>query len=120
MLRVAGAEDWEYGDWPEEQRLAFLNRELQSKRPFVIPGTPCGVEADKLLGYYQAVKNHIDLHGAEGIGSIIVSMTRSLSDLLLVYLFLREVGLLNSALPVVPLLETIGDLESGGEILEAF
>ncbi|MEN0006250.1 MAG: phosphoenolpyruvate carboxylase, partial [Bacteroidota bacterium] len=57
---------------------------------------------------------------ADGIGSFIISMTRSLSDLLLVYLFLREVGLLNSKLPVVPLLETIEDLVAGGPILEAF
>ncbi|MEZ4687277.1 MAG: phosphoenolpyruvate carboxylase [Bacteroidia bacterium] len=47
-------------------------------------------------------------------------MTRSLSDLLLVFLFLREVGLQRSRLPVVPLLETIDDLIAGPEILTAF
>jgi phosphoenolpyruvate carboxylase len=47
-------------------------------------------------------------------------MTRSLSDLLLVYLLLREVGLHESNLPVVPLLETIDDLIAGPEILSAY
>jgi phosphoenolpyruvate carboxylase len=47
-------------------------------------------------------------------------MTRSLSDLLLVFLFLREVGLKATDLPVVPLLETIDDLIAGPDILEAF
>jgi len=38
----------------------------------------------------------------------------------LVYLFLREVGLQDADLPVVPLLETIDDLIAGPEILAAF
>jgi phosphoenolpyruvate carboxylase len=54
-------------------------------------------------------------------------MTRSLSDLLTVYLFAREVGLTISTpdglacrLPVVPLFETIDDLQRSPEILRAF
>ena len=120
MLQAAGFSDSDYGNWTEDQRLNFLNEELLSKRPFVVPGNSCGDEADKLLGYYGELKKYTDRYGPEGIGSIIVSMTRSLSDLLVVYLFLREVGLLDSPLPVVPLLETIGDLEAGPAILEAF
>ena len=120
MLSAANYPDSDFGDWPEEKRLAFLNEELQSRRPFVIPGSSCGPEADNLLGYYREIKKYTDRYGTDGIGSIIISMTRSLSDLLVVYLFLREVGLLDSDLPVVPLLETIDDLAAGGEILESF
>lgn len=120
MLKAAAFADSDYGSWTEAQRLTFLNEELQSMRPFVIVGNSCGPEADNILGYYRELKQYIDHYGTAGIGSIIVSMTRSLSDLLVVYLFLREVGLLNSPLPVVPLLETIEDLQAGGEILEAF
>ena len=120
MLKASGFEDYDFGSWTEEKRLAFLNKELQSARPFVLPGTTCGPEADKLLSYYQVIRNYIDQYGADGIGSFIISMTRNLSDLLVVYLFLREVGLLNSRLPVVPLLETIEDLIAGGRILEDF
>ncbi|MEN0007040.1 MAG: phosphoenolpyruvate carboxylase, partial [Bacteroidota bacterium] len=120
MLTTAGIQDADYGAWEEEKRLAFLNTELESARPFVLLGTSCGPEADKLLAYYRVVREYIDQYGADGIGSFIISMTRSLSDLLLVYLFLREVGLLDSKLPVVPLLETIEDLVAGGPILEAF
>ena len=120
MLKAAGYTDAEYGSWDEEKRLQFLNQELESKRPFVVAGTSCGPEADQLLGYFRELKIYVDQYGTAGIGSFIVSMTRSLSDLLVVYLFLREVGLLNTDLPVVPLLETIDDLQAGGEILEAF
>ena len=66
-------------------------------------------------------------YGTRGIGNLIVSMTRSLSDLLVVYILGREAGLLEttdeglaSILPVVPLLETIGDLEKGPQILRDF
>lgn len=120
LLRTSGFEDHDYGSWEEEKRLTFLNAELKSARPFVLAGTACGPEADALLGYYRVLRTYIDRYGPDGVGSIIVSMTRSLSDLLVVYVFLREVGLLHTPLPVVPLLETIDDLVAGGEILEAF
>jgi len=120
ILEAAGFEDSDYASWDEEKRLAFINQELQSNRPFLLAGTSCGPEADNVLGYFREVKKYVDRYGADGIGSMIVSMTRSLSDLLLVFLFLREVGLKDAHLPVVPLLETIDDLIAGPEILEAF
>ncbi|MEL7421971.1 MAG: phosphoenolpyruvate carboxylase [Bacteroidota bacterium] len=120
MLQTSGFADADYASWDEEKRLAFLNEELQSRRPFVNAGVSCGTEADNVLGYFWEVKRYVDQYGTAGIGSIIVSMTRSLSDLLLVFLFLREVGLQDAQLPVVPLLETIDDLIAGPEILEAF
>lgn len=120
ILAASGFEDSKYGSWPEEKRLAFLNEELKSNRPFLVAGTSCGPEADNVLGYLREVKSYIDLYGSEGIGSVIVSMTRSLSDLLLVFLFLREVGLQEANLPVTPLLETIDDLAAGPEILTTY
>ena len=86
----------------------------------MIAGHSCGPEADNVLGYFRKVKQYVDRYGPEGIGSVIVSMTRSLSDLLVVFLFLREVGLQDANLPVVPLLETIDDLIEGPAILEAY
>lgn len=120
ILQTAGFTDYHYATWNEEKRLQFINNELASKRPFVAAGTACGPEADKLLGYFNVLKEHITQFGHDGISSLIVSMTRSLSDLLVVYLFMREVGILNVPLQVVPLLETIEDLEKGNEILDNF
>ena len=120
ILQASGFADADYASWNEEERLSFINRELLSNRPFLVAGTSCGPEADNLLGYFTEVKNYVELYGEDGLGSVIVSMTRSLSDLLIVFLFLREVGLQDAHLPVVPLLETIDDLIAGPEILEAF
>ena len=120
ILEAAGFAEADFGSWEMEKRLEFLNQELQSKRPFLVLGETCGPEADQLLAYYRVLRRHIQQHGTAGIGSIIVSMTRDVTDLLVVYLFLREVGLLEESIPVVPLLETIDDLQAGDQILHDF
>ncbi|WP_114750406.1 phosphoenolpyruvate carboxylase [Pleomorphovibrio marinus] len=109
-----------FESWTEEERLEFVNQELLSGRPFANPGMSFGEEADKLLAYYWEIKKHHDRYGTEGIGSFIVSMTRKLSDLLLVYLFLREVGLQNVGFQVVPLFETIEDLVQSPKVLREY
>ncbi len=120
VLSTAGLEQADYLHWEEEKRVQFLSDELKSKRPFLAQGTPCGPEADQVLAYYRVLRAHVDAFGTEGIGSLIVSMTRGLSDLLVVYVFLREVGLLEHALQIVPLFETIDDLKNGAQILDKF
>lgn len=120
MLKAASFKDWEYSQWDEQKRLAFLNDELKTHRPFLVSGTHAGEEAQKIVSCFQEVKNYIDRYGNDGIGSLIVSMTRDLSDLLIVFLFLREVGLQDQSLQVVPLFETIEDLQKSPGILDAF
>jgi phosphoenolpyruvate carboxylase len=111
----------------EKARLEFLNQELQSNRPFTQSNIKPGENAEAVLGSYRVVQSHIAKYGSKGIGSLIVSMTRGLSDLLTVYLLAREAGLtlhtdegLACVMPVVPLFETIEDLENAPKILDAF
>ena len=106
--------------------MRFLNEELRSPRPFLSPGARVEGEAHAVLSCYQVLAAHIDKYGA-GIGSLIVSMTRSLSDLLVVFVLAREAGLtrmtgegLVCALPVVPLFETVEDLRNSPRILRAW
>lgn len=127
MLRTAGFAEADYDNWSEARRLELLQRELASPRPLVRPGVPIGPEADAVLGSYQVLARHRERYGLAGLGALIVSMTRSVSDLLLVYLFAREAGLLEATpqgpvcpLPVVPLFETIEDLRASPGILQAF
>ena len=104
-----------------------MEKELRSPRPFLHPVASGGVEADAVLGCYRVLARHIERYGVEGVGALIVSMTRRLSDLLVVYLLAREAGLLRAfpegivcLLPVVPLFETIEDLEGAPAMLRAF
>ncbi|MFN7115770.1 MAG: phosphoenolpyruvate carboxylase [Saprospiraceae bacterium] len=120
MLQVTYPHLPAYATWDETQRIQFLSEELNSSRPFAVSGQRFGLEADQVLDCYRVVKTHIERYGTDGIGSFIVSMTRGLSDLLAVYLFMRETGLDAAALQVVPLFETIDDLKKADVILEAF
>jgi phosphoenolpyruvate carboxylase len=127
LLELAGFADTRFSEWPEEKRLEFLNRELASPRPFAPLFAPLGKEAASVLGCYKVLAEHLALTGGEGLGSLIISMTRQLSDLLVVYLLAREVGLAQShgeglfcPLPVVPLFETVDDLHKAPGIVEEF
>jgi phosphoenolpyruvate carboxylase len=119
MLEAACMPDTNFTEWPEDKRVAFLARELQTNRPFLAIGAEVGTEAQQVISCYRTIKSHIDLYGADGIGSLIVSMTRSLSDLLVPYLFLREAGIAYDLFQVVPLFETINDLKNAPVILNS-
>ncbi len=120
LLKAASMNDWEYSQWSEPKRMEFLNRELQSNRPFTVSGVKIGREADQLIDCYRTVRDHTLAYGYEGIGSFIVSMTREVSDLLVVYLFFRELGMQHRHFQIVPLFETIDDLQQSHLILDAF
>ncbi|MFY7998665.1 MAG: phosphoenolpyruvate carboxylase [Candidatus Kapaibacteriota bacterium] len=128
LLTSAGVEDGSnFPNWSEEKRREFLLRELESPRPFALSGARIGKEADAVLDCYHVVREYCEKYGVAGAGSLIVSMTRNVSDLLVVYLLARESGLayntdagLVCRLPVVPLLETIDDLNNGANILKTF
>jgi len=127
LLEAAMFGEADFENWPEEKRLDFLNQELQTARPFTHPRVGLKANAQAVLECYRTVERHTEAYGLNCIGAFIVSMTRSLSDLLVVYLLAREAGLTEMTpegmvckVPVVPLLETVDDLERGPDILRAF
>lgn len=118
-----------FSHWTEPERLAFLEAELLTLRPFLPPNTTPGPTAASVRDALGVFARHRAEHGHSdaGLGVYVVSMTRSLSDLLVPYIFAREVGLLEdspegpvSPLQVVPLFETIDDLERAPAILDAY
>ncbi len=127
LMGAAGIDGSQWEEWNEIERLRFLEKELKSPRPFLHSNVSAGPEADAVLGCYRVLATYIARCGADGLGSLIVSMTRRLSDLLVVYVLAREAGLtrmlpegLVCMLPVVPLFETLDDLEAGSRILQSF
>jgi phosphoenolpyruvate carboxylase len=130
LLRAAGVPDGEnFPDWSEERRLTFLREELKSPRPFLGANNHLGLgtEADAVLSCYDTLRQQIQENGREGTGALIVSMTRQLSDLLVVPILAREAGLttwkdgvLSSPLPIVPLFETLDDLERSPKLICEF
>ena len=128
LLEAAGIEDGgSFPEWDEERRRGLLRTELASRRPLASADAELGTEATAVLDCYRTLRSEIGEWGDEGVGGLIVSMTRDLSDLLVVYLLAKEAGLLvgdgpdrRCLMPVVPLFQTIDDLEARPSILGAF
>lgn len=108
----------------EKQKLIEI--ELKNNRPFVRDWENIPFEAQNVLDCFSVVKEHVFNCSPQAIGSLIVSMTRSASDLLMLYIFARETGLtffektLVIRLHVVPLFETIDDLIASPKIMEEY
>jgi len=127
LLVAAGIPAADFPHWDEERRLAILNQELLSPRPLSHADANPGAEAKAALDCLRVIARYRAAYGGDGLGGLIISMTRSLSDLLVVYVLAREAGLvrpgpdgLHCVMPVVPLFETIGDLHGSPRILRAF
>lgn len=120
ILESIGEEDYDFANWNEEKRVAYLSELLENHAPIIDITVHYGPEADNVLDCYRVIRHHINQYGSEGIGSFIISMTRNLSDLLAVYFLMKETQLLNTSIKVVPLFETIEDLHNGPIILDQF
>ena len=127
ILAAAGLGENNWSAWPEERRLEFLHERLSRPDLLLEPDAVTGPEAAAVLDTYRALAAHIRLYGTKGIGAFIVSMTREVSDLLAIYFLAKEAGLtewksygLVCRIPVVPLFETIDDLERAPAIMAKF
>jgi phosphoenolpyruvate carboxylase len=125
LLKLAGVEA-DYEGLDEAARVALLRRELASPRLLATPLAPaCTATADE-LAIFAAAREARARFGHQAVTTTIVSKTTSLSDLLEPMLMMHEAGLLEpgaapvAALMVVPLFETIADLEAAPAIMEAF
>ncbi|MFN3558642.1 MAG: phosphoenolpyruvate carboxylase [Brevundimonas sp.] len=123
LLKVAGVEA-DYIALDEEARLTVLAAELASGRLLFNPYETYAEETLKERGILQAAAEALRLFGPQAIRTHIVSKTDAASDLLEVYLLLKEVGLYRpedpAACPVqaAPLFETIDDLRASRPTLE--
>ncbi|MGE8498401.1 MAG: phosphoenolpyruvate carboxylase [Pseudomonas sp.] len=102
-----------YAEWDEDTRLAFLLTELESRRP-LLPGhfKPSGDTAEVL-----ATCREVAAAPAASLGSYVISMAGSASDVLAVQLLLKEAGL-QRPMRVVPLFETLADLNNAGTVID--
>jgi phosphoenolpyruvate carboxylase len=103
-----------YAEWDEQKRLDFLARELQNPRPLIPPGLQTSPDVRDVLDTFRTIAHTPH----ESLGSYVVTMTRQASDVLVVELFQKEMGV-ERPLRVVPLLETAADLRRAQHILDA-
>ncbi|HJL60368.1 MAG TPA: phosphoenolpyruvate carboxylase [Pseudomonadales bacterium] len=102
-----------YTSWPERARQDFLLEELQSRRPLVPENWQPTPEIQETLKTFRLIAS---CH-SEGVSSYIISMAKNPSDVLAVILLLRKCGV-DWDIPIVPLFETLDDLENSAWTLE--
>ena len=114
-----------YADLDESQRRKVLEAELTTARPHLARGETLTPESRELLEGLKVFAEAID-RDPNSVGTYIISMAHDVSDLLEVLVLLREVGLwrivngiVQSAIDVAPLFETVDDLACAGDILTA-
>jgi phosphoenolpyruvate carboxylase len=122
LLAVAGVTP-DYQSLTEPERVALLRRELGNQRLLASPYASYSDETKSELAIvYAAAKAHAE-YGPESIRTYIVSKTEHVSDLLEVNILLKEAGLYrghgepSASILVVPLLETIGDLDQAAQMM---
>lgn len=107
----------DFMDMPDEEKLPLLTQLLSDSLPKLSaqPGaTPATSETWSL---FQLIKRVREIYGAELLGPVVISMCKSASDVLSVLLLARWSGC-DHALQIVPLFETIEDLQAAPVIFE--
>ena len=106
----------------EDERITVLINELRSPRSLVSPFVKY---SDETLGELDVLRAAAQAHSVFGnsvIPQCIISMCQGVSDMLEVAVLLKEVGLVDpsgrSALNIVPLFETIEDLQACAAIMD--
>ncbi len=115
----------DYASLSEEEKICLLTAELQTPRPLVPRGYRGFSEAtQRELDLFEQAAASVRLFGEEMIPHLIISMATSVSDILEPMVLLKEAGLIRAdgdrptgTVDVIPLFETIDDLEAGAGVL---
>lgn len=125
LLAWAGVHP-DYASLSEDERVELLAAELGTRRPLVGDGAQLSELARSELGVVRAAAQAVERYGPAAVPNYVISMCRSVSDMLEAAILLKEAGLLDASGPepycpvgISPLFETIEDLQNGAEILHA-
>ncbi|WP_041521619.1 phosphoenolpyruvate carboxylase [Gilvimarinus agarilyticus] len=102
-----------YFDWSEAERQEFLLKHLKDKRPLLPAEWPVSGEGREVLATCKVIAGE----PREALSQYIISMAQQPSDVLVVALLLKECGM-GWNMPIVPLFETLDDLDRSAEVME--
>jgi phosphoenolpyruvate carboxylase len=122
LLEAAGLNSG-YRALDEAGRVALLTAELGNMRPLSSPHLRYGEETTGELAMLNVTADAHRRYGAASMPNYVISKADSVSDILEVAILLKEVGLLDPRngrldVDIVPLFETIGDLQHCGRIMD--
>jgi phosphoenolpyruvate carboxylase len=106
----------------EEARITLLAGELRNARPLTSAFVKYSEETSGELALFHAAAEAHAKFGSDVIPQCIISMCKGMSDMLEVAVLLKEAGLVHpsgrSAINIVPLFETIEDLQASSGIMD--
>ncbi|MDZ7658545.1 phosphoenolpyruvate carboxylase [Fodinibius sp.] len=122
LLEVGQVTD-EYRSISEEEKVQLLTKELKNPRPLSPVQAHLDENTSQMLEVFQIIDWMLRLD-KNSFGNYIISMTHGVSDMLEVLILAKETGLwsfeddkVDSKIDVVPLFETIEDLEECGRLM---
>ncbi|WBA11873.1 phosphoenolpyruvate carboxylase [Salinivibrio kushneri] len=110
VTRYLGMGD--YAQWSEQDKQAFLTRELASKRPLLPRDWSPSPEVQEVIDTCRVIAEQ----PREALGAYVISMARTASDVLAVHLLLKEAGC-SFRMDVCPLFETLDDLNNAEAVI---
>jgi len=113
-----------YTKLSEDEKIKLLTSELQNPRPLSPVDYKLKPATEKILSVFKLIRTITNID-KNAFGSYIVSMTHDVSDLLEVAILAKEAGLwrwdgetVHSSIDIVPLFETIDDLDRSAGLME--
>ncbi|MCD1215330.1 phosphoenolpyruvate carboxylase [Vibrio cholerae] len=102
----------DYNQWSEQDKIAFLTTELNSKRPLLPRDWQPSPQVKEVLDTCKIIA----AQSKDAFGAYVISMARTASDVLAVHLLLQEAGC-PYRIDVCPLFETLDDLNNAESVI---
>ena len=112
-----------YGEMEEAERVSWLLNELATRRPLVPAAVEWSDATAETIAVFQMLQRLQAEFGQRICNTYVISMSHTASDLLEVMLLAKEAGLVDpqgghASLLVVPLFETVEDLQRAPGVME--
>lgn len=123
LFKASGVHDG-YASLDEDTKTDLLMKELKNPRPLYHPRQNYSPESTEVFRVFETIKKARDTLGPDCITTYIMSMCRTVSDVLHVLLLCKEFGLAQTTgenpfceLNIVPLFETLEDLQNAPDTM---
>ena len=122
ILAYLGIHSKPYDELSEAERVAWLVEELKTRRPLIPTQLPFSEKVNDVIETFRMLKTLQQEFGHNICQTYIISMCREVSDVLEVLLLAKEAGLYDpgtaiGTIRVVPLFETVEDLQRSRKVM---